>query len=45
MRKAAPECDATGVPFKVWMKDIQIRLMEFRDEFREGARTCVYENQ
>jgi hypothetical protein len=46
MRKAAPEFDATGVPFKVvGVKDIQIRLIEFRDEFREEARTCLHENQ
>jgi hypothetical protein len=46
MRKAAPEFDATGVPLDAdGMKHIQIRLIEFRDELREEARTCLYENQ
>ncbi|MEA2542274.1 MAG: hypothetical protein QOH35_3640 [Acidobacteriaceae bacterium] len=27
------------------MKDIQIRLIEFRDEFREEVRTRLYEEK
>jgi hypothetical protein len=46
MRKAAAEFDATGVAFKVLTdEDFQIRLIQFREEFREEVRTRLYEEK